>query len=223
MDRIVWSAFSEKGIGHFKNQDAWLCAVKEDAKGGIFAVADGVGSLDRPEVASKMAVLGVKRWWQKENGREADPLKDLKIYLKEINRQIKHYAEKRQCFMATTLTVLLLDNDKGGILQVGDSKILRDRHGRKEILTIDHLLKEEGLLISCMGNVKAEFNVMMRYIDLKDEDCFYLGTDGVFIKKEWIRHFSFGREKQLIKNLRDCGEKDDLTMISVRIKDGDEQ
>ena len=215
MNEIKWKAASEKGTGHRRNQDAWFCDVlKNHRDRGIFAIADGVGSLDAPATASRLVISGIRDWWKKT---DSGGLGALKVHLEIIDQAIRDYGTRRGLCMATTLSVLLIDGAQGGILQIGDSKILRLRRRGAELLTIDHLLSREGLLISCLGNARAHFDVMERYIPISAGECFLLGSDAVFKRKPALRPYVFGREKELLTTVRDLGETDDLTAVGVEV------
>ncbi|MDO4288327.1 MAG: protein phosphatase 2C domain-containing protein [Eubacterium sp.] len=219
MRELRWQAASKKAVCHRKNQDAWYCEVSKLRRDrGIFVVADGVGSLDAPEIASRMAVSGVRSWWRETEDIGIEGLKALRKALGHIDQSIRDYGSQKGLCLATTLAVLLLDGDQGGILQIGDSKILRQRSRRTEVLTIDHLLEREGLLISCLGNARMGFDVMERYFEVRVKDRFFIGSDGVFSRKRLLAHYAFGQEEAYLKKLREAGEADDLTAIGVEVR-----
>lgn len=134
-------------VGRVKqvNQDSLFCAVSDDGKNGIFAVADGVGGLKFGEVASAKATEHIKKWWQKfsmsgfaqTNEEIADSLSEL---IFAVNNDIYAFNAENQTKSATTLSLLLLHGEYYCIAHVGDSRVYACVRSKKKIyqLTTDH-------------------------------------------------------------------------------------
>lgn len=147
---------TDAGPARSINEDATL--VRDDL--GLFAVADGAGGVGQGDVASSL----VLRCLEKHIGDSARPALDRPDYdLLGIPEQAKrlssavHAAHKSLLVaksadgtrreMATTLAALLFSfrTDEVHLAYVGDSRIYRLRHGRLELLTVDHTVATDVL------------------------------------------------------------------------------
>ena len=120
--------------------------------------------------------------------------------------------------MGTTISILIIKNDKAYIGHVGDSRIYRLRDNKLEQLTEDHtiiqkLLNEgkilrkdinthpdKNILYSCIGYTDKVKEVFTRKIEVKKNDIFLLLTDGVYnilSDSEILQQFN---DKNNIKN-----------------------
>jgi protein phosphatase len=114
--------------GRETNQDAVL--VSDD----LLAVADGLGGLQRGEVASRLALDTL------DAGFAADrSISGLLTAGREANRAVWRQANGQDATMGTTVAALALTPDgEAVVLHVGDSRLYRFRAGRLEQLTHDH-------------------------------------------------------------------------------------
>ncbi len=248
MKRLNFEAFgiSDVGIDKQVNQDSFVYKVVEtgDFCCGIFAVADGVGGLEKGEVASSIAISCINKWWEndfKSNVSDLDFLiKSLIQTIKDANDQIKKLADAKSIKMATTLSVLFLYKDSYFIINVGDSRIYKISNffsGRITQLTQDHSqiiektyngqLVRKSVLTQCLGN-KDSFEYFCTTEKLKKNDYFMLCSDGIYktqpsevvlkILRENIKNIS-KICSGLIDNAKVNNEKDNISVIVVRITD----
>jgi len=189
------------------NEDATL--VREDL--GLFAVADGAGGVGLGDVASAV----VLRALENHLGQSARPALERPDYdalgiaeqAKRLSSAV-HYAhrsllelkqaEPARQGMATTLAALLFSprTEDAHLASAGDSRIYRLRHGRLELLTVDHTVATDVLerqpdlgddvlatiprnsVVRALG-LEADFRVSMRSVSVMAGDRFLLCTDGL--------------------------------------------
>lgn len=115
----------------------------------IIAVADGVGGLDKGEVASEMALTRLKEFLE----RIPDDLSN-----QELEEVFNVYAQETHSAMSSgmgsTIAGLFLYHGKAFRFHAGDSRIYLLRNGGLTRLTTDHSLRESG------GNLDAPSNII---------------------------------------------------------------
>lgn len=175
---------------------------------GIFAVCDGMGGHERGEVASHLAIRGLRRElaplllepWP-EDARLLEHIK--RAIVGPINDSIRSTSSSTvECPMGTTLAMLMVKGTRAVCAHVGDSRLYRvDDHG-VSLLTLDHSVAfeafregrseslEEALefartregkpLTQALGASSARVLVPdVRVIDLRGQAVFLLCTDGL--------------------------------------------
>jgi protein phosphatase len=125
----------------------------EDAAFGgrhLAAVADGIGGLPAGELASQIVITALRVLDIAE--RVSDPAGLLAATVEAANRRIQRVAaaDPAREGMGTTVTALLLQDTRLGLLHVGDSRCYRYRDGDLRQLTKDdtfvQTLVDEGFL-----------------------------------------------------------------------------
>jgi PPM family protein phosphatase len=205
--RITGHDVTDEGPARTVNEDATL--VREDL--GLFAVTDGAGGLGQGDVASSLAL----RCLENHLGQSARPALELPDYdslgnpeqAKRLSRAV-HFAhrsllgikdqDQTRSEMATTLAALLFSprTDQVHLAHVGDSRIYRLRHGRLELLTVDHTVATDILerqpdlalerlstitrnsVVRALG-IDDDFRVSIRTVPVLAGDRFLLCTDGL--------------------------------------------
>jgi len=132
------------GMIRYENQDSFDFHL--DEKNAIVAVADGMGGGSYGDVASRIAINSImlKRaeLWKLSDDEVDGMLRDVFM---EINDKIVQYKNRENLkSMGTTLSVLLVKENKLYFAHVGDSRIylkFRDENQYKQI-TLDHSLVE---------------------------------------------------------------------------------
>lgn len=135
------AARSETGLHRKENEDAgW-------AGQNLLVVADGMGGHVAGEVASAVAVASVAPLdGRVDSGLDAEGARALLASaLSEAEDRIRSMidADPELQGMGTTMTALLLHDDRVHILHVGDSRAYRLRDGVLEQLTHDHTVVQE--------------------------------------------------------------------------------
>jgi serine/threonine protein phosphatase PrpC len=198
MLRLHSAARSDVGMIRSGNEDNHDSDV--NAHRGVFIVADGMGGHAAGEVASLMAVQTVMQ--------ELSSLKDiddagtaagkLAESLRLANRNIhdRTLAESDKQGMGTTASVLVVDEKKYLIGQVGDSRVYLLRDGSLHQLTKDHSYVQEQVDAGFLTPEQAKYhpysNVITRCVgassdvepdiykgDIKAGDVFLVASDGL--------------------------------------------
>lgn len=169
------------------NQDAALAGDR------LFAVADGIGAMDKGEVASQLAVETLTTAFAAD--RTASGL--LKA-CREANQVVWRQATNENSAMGTTLAALAITSDTDAVvLHVGDSRLYRLRNTRLAKLTQDHTVVAELIRDGELGEQDARThphrNVLTRAVGAGPQvDADYAGvscepgdrlmlcTDGLF-------------------------------------------
>ena len=167
--RYIFCAESDKGIRKPINQDAVV--VKE----GVYhktpilmaAVCDGMGGLEHGEKASSMLVDMLDQWFEKELPKLISFTKErglrldrtmkysLKTVIREANKKIREFGQERDIKCGTTVTVLVLYEDRYYILNVGDSRIYVFRNHLYQ-LTSDQTVVQRLIDLGELDEVSAE-------------------------------------------------------------------
>lgn len=116
--------------GRDSNQDAVLVS------DGLFAVADGLGSLQDGEVASRLALDTLNAAFASDRS-----VSGLLNACGDANQAVWAQASTNgeDATMGTTLAAVAITSDVAVVvLHVGDSRLYRFRHGRLDQLTVDH-------------------------------------------------------------------------------------
>lgn len=238
--KINAKGITDVGIRNPINQDRFVYRVVDtgDSQAGIFAVADGVGGLDKGEIASAIAISNVNKWWNEEfqqyfNHKE-ELIKSLINSFKKINRDIIYYSKENNIKSGTTLSVLLIHKDMYYIVHIGDSRIYKFTR-KCERLTIDHScvmdkvigekIVKKSLLTECLG-VRQNINYFTSLGDIGKGDIFFLCSDGIYktIEDKEIQRILKRNDKDLetgcealINIAKERGETDNITAIAVKI------
>jgi len=196
---------SDIGRRRAHNEDYFLI----DEALSLFIVADGMGGLDRGDIASRMAcermrehivqnqtALDVFRSEQTLVAREG-VLSMLEQGVQIACSEIFSVADQQAGRgMGTTLEILLMCDGIGFTAHVGDSRIYLFRSGRVHQLTEDHSLVQEkvrqGLLTREEARTARRRNVITRAVgvlpnvkvdllafEVDASDCFLLCSDGL--------------------------------------------
>ncbi|MDJ0763190.1 MAG: Stp1/IreP family PP2C-type Ser/Thr phosphatase [Myxococcota bacterium] len=255
-DSIHFWAATDVGRVRDHNEDNFLV----DKNLNLFVVADGMGGHAAGEIASAIAVNAMRDVVHQnkdliEAYREgsqiassADVINLLEHAVQkacaEIHNRAKREPEKRG--MGTTLSALLVIDNRGFIAHVGDSRIYLLRGSRVVQLTEDHSLINELIKRGRMNREEAQSsgykNAVTRAVgvyesvdvdtidfDVLPGDQFLLASDGlttyltndeippVITDKTDIREIP----EAFIEIANDRGGKDNITNIVVRMFDPD--
>jgi protein phosphatase len=151
--RYTAAALTDRGRKRPSNEDAFGFSVEH----GVYVVCDGMGGAAAGEIASSIAVDEVLR--QLTSGRGGD------VSLPELaekavcaaNAAVYTRAQRNQRLsgMGTTLVVLVVEERRAWVFNVGDSRVYRLRNGRMEQITLDHSLVEEQVRMGRMTESEA--------------------------------------------------------------------
>ncbi|MDD3223246.1 MAG: serine/threonine-protein phosphatase [Clostridium sp.] len=205
---LMVGAASDKGNVREVNQDNILVEIGEyEGKDfGMFVVCDGLGGLTSGEIASKMAIVRLKKWWEEEliylikRNLENDLQRILAKIIKEINRNIIEYGIEIESNVGTTLSLIFIYKGKYYVAHVGDSRIyclkneivqVTEDHSyvsykvKNHMMTADEAKKsnEKNLLLQCVG-VKNNLDIFFTVGEIKQNEIFIICSDGFYNKLE---------------------------------------
>jgi serine/threonine protein phosphatase PrpC len=166
-ERVLLCHGTDKGLERKKNEDSYLVIDQAtmphetQARGMMFAIADGMGGHEAGEIASEMACKGLLDFYDGrmepdiEHASPESVLRHLEKAFWNSHGRINRYADvnRLNAGMGTTLSVLVLHRDKALIAHVGDSRIYRLRKDVLELLTEDDTLARLSVE---MGYVRPE-------------------------------------------------------------------
>lgn len=194
MTTLRWGTATDLGRVRTNNEDRLL------ARGGLFAVADGMGGHAGGEVAAEVALAVLDR----TVGPALSEPAHLVDAVKAANRAVweRAQADGRLRGMGTTVTALAPLPRRPGhgseavVANVGDSRSYRLRDGTLSLLTTDHSLAEamvqqgeltarqaashpsRHILTRVLG-VEPDVEVDHWVVDVRDGDRYLLCSDGL--------------------------------------------
>jgi PPM family protein phosphatase len=216
---------------------------------GVFIVADGMGGHAAGEVASEMAVKLIAQTVGNTSGLSDEQLAQrMRDAISNANSAIfeRTLAEPEKRGMGTTVTAMVMRNNRFLIGQVGDSRAYILREGRLVQVTKDHSYVQEqvdaGHLTPEQARSHPYSNVITRCVGANAEvvpdlyigaarkgDVFLLGSDGLtgmLEDHELLEVLSTEKDppKQvegLIEAANKRGGLDNITAIIVRVDEVD--
>ena len=158
-----WFGITHLGRERSRNEDCYCIRVGK--KGGLFAVADGMGGHLSGNIASSLAVGVIEKHWPDlEQRLLTDGDRD-----EDITATVKHLIEEANCLimsealadsshkgMGTTLSMGLLNGNSLTIGHVGDSRVYLIEGGRISLLTEDHSLIEQMIQDGVLNPEEAQ-------------------------------------------------------------------
>ncbi|MCL4333562.1 MAG: protein phosphatase 2C domain-containing protein [Candidatus Thermoplasmatota archaeon] len=179
---IEYGLMSIRGESRQRDEDSALCMANiqgisegKDKVVSFAAVADGMGSGERGEIASKIAVntLG-KNIMGFILEEEISSSKITRLFLnsvREANQMISQYARRNDISsIGTTLTAALIESDKVHVANIGDSRTyLMSKYGNIKNRTKDHSyvqqLVDSGLLKDSEVRKHPRRNIVTKIMD----------------------------------------------------------
>jgi PPM family protein phosphatase len=227
--RTVVAAGTDIGRVRDGNEDAFLV----DAP--LFAVADGMGGHRGGEVASSLALETLEAVFALRQGTLGDQVR-------EANRAVfeRSVNDRAVAGMGTTLTAILLEDDRLRLAHVGDSRAYLVRQGDLRRLTEDHTLVHRMVLEGDLTAEEAELhphrNILTRVlgvdpdleldedlVDLRPGDRILLCSDGLtgMLSEDRIARVlaeepePAGAVERLIRESNEAGGIDNITAVIV--------
>ncbi|AIE59606.1 Stp1/IreP family PP2C-type Ser/Thr phosphatase [Bacillus methanolicus] len=214
-------------------------------------VVDGMGGHRAGDVASEMALLNLKEFWeQSDRIATAEQAEEwLKKHIEKINQILfNHSKSHTECEGMGTTIVAAISTDKfSTIANIGDSRCyILNESGFKQ-LTEDHSLVNELLRSGQISKEDAEHhprkNVLLRALGTEESvemdirtiifeegDILLLCSDGLSNKvsqaemEDVLKSERSLEDKatELIKLANDYGGEDNITLVIVEFSDGSE-
>jgi len=202
LDYIV-SAATDVGLVKKTNQDSYHVRVFQTGQGKmVFAIlCDGMGGLEKGEVASASVVNAFRRWaderlpiLSKTAINDNDIRTEWTRIASTFNEKIKTHGAQWGVVKGTTVTAILITSKRYYIINVGDTRAYRISEG-VEVLTKDQTLvarevelgnltpeqaekdPRRSILLQCIGASEVVYPDIF-YGDTKPETVYMLCSDG---------------------------------------------
>jgi len=187
----------------------------------LAAVSDGVGSTENGGVAAAITIRAMDDWITTVDSGMGLGVSLCDCVLR-ANRLILSEINQEHGRGASTLSVLLLYEDRYYVAHVGDSRIYLLRGGELRKLTVDQSI--DGKLTSYLGNPRMP-EVVYREGETVRGDVFLLCSDGLYKRMEPQflleslmavnrRNLKKVMEK-LIRHVVDHGENDNISLALI--------
>jgi serine/threonine protein phosphatase PrpC len=141
---LIYAELSSPGPARENNEDyvgSWQPQTLEEkrGRGAVAILADGVGGMQRGEVASRLAVETALKTFQEARG-EQSPQQLITQMFNAANLAVydKGMEDHGKARMATTLAVVVLRNNEITVGNVGDSRVYLVRKATIKQLSTDH-------------------------------------------------------------------------------------
>lgn len=252
--RFLSVAHTDVGTSKKVNQDAFCLKIAKTPTANIaFAVmCDGMGGLNNGEYASALVVNAFSNWFENElpfavggNLNMNSITERWKEIVLEQGKKILDYGKSRNISLGTTLTALLIINDKYANIHVGDSRLYKITDSMHQ-LTKDQTVaayeieqqrltvaeakndRRSSILLQCVGASKI-IVPDVQIGSLAENDVFMLCSDGFrhCVSEDEMYGIIAPRlltgEKVMKKSLVDLvelnksrNEKDNITAILIK-------
>lgn len=190
---------SDVGRQRARNEDSFSI----DPERSLYLVADGMGGHGNGDVASRLVVEAVERYFRAHpgDGRPADPeaaTESLRAAVGSAQGSLRMAMDEDLSLagMGTTLVGLLAMDERAVVVHVGDSRAYRWRDGRLERLTRDHSWVDEQVAAGHLSEDQARSHplksvvtralsgesgveVDARTLSLQPGDRYLMCTDGL--------------------------------------------
>ncbi len=200
---FITAAYTDVGIKKMTNQDSLLIQQADTDYGAVLlaVLCDGMGGLQKGEVASASLVRDFSDWFHRElpvllqNGLRQDALRDSwDSLIQRANVRIGNYGISARISLGTTCVAMLLVGDLYYILNVGDSRIYlisddvyqltKDQTYVQREMDANRMTYEQSLmdpqrsvLLQCVG--ASDVVEPAYYIgSVQPDQCFLLCCDG---------------------------------------------
>ena len=247
------SATTDIGTRRKINQDSLFVRRLETRTGkmALAVLCDGMGGLNFGELASASIIEAFTDWmYQDLSILSQDPLEDHAVreqwssLITEQNRRIRAYGRRYHCTTGSTVTALLLTEQRYFLLNIGDSRAYEIAEQVTQ-LTEDHTVVANEVRLGNLTKEQAEHspiqNVLTRCVGVKEEawpDLFFgtvkkgtvymLCSDGFrhrLATEEMQEHLLYAarrapsqmkrQEEYLIELTKQRGETDNISVITI--------
>ena len=244
---------SDVGTTKPSNQDSYCIKIADTDMGqvALIAVADGMGGLQKGELASSTVIKRLSSWFEDELPLSLEIMESsisgLESYfsgqwmglIQELNLKIMHYGRNQGMNLGTTLTAFVTIGGRYSVVHVGDSRVYEITKDAKvnqltEDQTFVHREVKAGRMKPEEALIHPKRNVLLQCIgssktvepqiihgNLKRDACYLLCSDG-------FRHNL--KDKDISSLLQCCGtagfEKEaalKLKLLTEKVKNTGEQ
>ena len=197
------AAVSDRGLIRENNEDSFIIVNRSadgidiEQWGALFMVADGMGGYQAGEVASRMACEQMLTYYQDSTDALTSPIKRMELMLKQCDQAIAAHSKQNPGLsgMGTTVTAMVILDQKAWIVHVGDSRVYLFRNNGIKQLTRDHTQVQD--LVE-MGRLTPE--------EAKTHHLKHVITQAVGTSKGFRTVFSLEKELCLQDRLLLCSD-----------------
>lgn len=245
---------TDVGIVKKTNQDSVCLKIADTERMGQIVMAvicDGMGGLEKGELASATVIRTLSHWFESElpkrltsyNWRELTIEWDRMI--KEQNYRILEYGKRIKTNLGTTLSALLIIEDRYMIAHVGDSRVYEISNSVKQLTEDQTFVAREikrgnmtpeqaaadsrrNMLLQCVGASKTVAPDILLG-DVKPDTVYMLCSDGfrhVLSKEEIYEQFypeclssvemMNKNSRRLVELVKKRKEKDNITVALIK-------
>ncbi len=239
---VAWNSFSLSDVGCVRevNEDSLIESVEKQ----LWVVADGMGGHQVGDVASQKIIELIER---------VNPYQNLSDYVDEVedallnaNQALIDFAREHfdSQTMGSTAVCLIIKQNVGVAMWVGDSRLYRYRNNQLQQLTRDHSQVEEMVQMGLISKEEAEVhphkNVITRAVGVEPDlfvdinvfstqvgDTFLLCSDGLYnaVSQEDVEYMLSHRDAEacvldLMKTSLENGADDNVSLIVVKGEPG---
>ena len=202
--QFLTAAHTDVGIRKKTNQDSMCIKVARTKFGEVClaVMCDGMGGLQKGELASATVIRRFSKWFNEELPQliavpdfSMNMIKSVwEMMINELNDLVYRFGVNENIQLGTTLTAMLIVNNKYLIAQLGDSRaycidkglvqLTQDqsvvaRDVANGVITAEQARKDprRNVLLQCLGaakNIRTEYT----YGDVKSNVSFVLCSDG---------------------------------------------
>lgn len=197
------AAVTDIGIKKQTNQDSICLKIAETGDGkqvAMVIVCDGMGGLDKGELASATVIRRLSAWFMNELPKKLnnfywdDVSKEWTILIKQMNQQLIQYGKMIKVNLGTTVTAMLIVDEEYMIAHVGDSRAYRISDGISQItedqtfiareiksgnMTPEEAAKDKrrNMLLQCVG-ASRDVEPVMTFGKVMANEVYMLCSDG---------------------------------------------
>lgn len=247
---FIGTAVTDVGISKKTNQDSVCVKIAQTKKHGQVAMVvlcDGMGGLDKGELASATVIRAFSNWFENELPKQIDKLSLKKLaddwvkLAKEQNYLIGQYGKNYDVSLGTTLTAMIVIEEKYLIIHIGDSRAYSISDNVEQLTedqTYVHREVKAGRMTSQEAEVHPKRNMLLQCIGasknvepdiltgkIKKNSVYMFCSDGfrhVLSNEEIFENFNHRKVsnidsmeqscKYLIGIVKDRNEKDNITV-----------
>lgn len=232
--KIRCGCATDIGSGREVNQDAvFLRQIRQGmCELALCGVCDGVGGLERGDVASSLIVQRMGEWMDRLESwvdlatiDSALLFSHMKDASESWNEEVYTLGRQKNLKTGSTMSLLMIVRDRYYIIQVGDSRVYRFRAGLEQ-LTVDACVtrmkngKMKNYLSNYMGRDEDLWFQLLEG-KVKEGDLFLVCSDGFYHHLNEKDIAGLLREKkrdlgeagkQMILNMIERGERDNISV-----------
>lgn len=251
---FLLSACTDIGLSKATNQDSYAAKLLKTEQGSmVFAVlCDGMGGLEKGEVASATLVRAFSNWVEHRLPELLQrPLSDhiireeWEMLVHECNQKIRLHGKRSAVNLGTTLTCILITQDRYYVMNIGDSRTYEISDSLRSLTKDQTIVQREidqGIITEEEAKYDPRRSVLLQCVGVLDQvypDMFFgqpkvnavymLCSDGFRHEISEEELFQFLQPNQMTnvasmdKNMNyliqmnmQREEKDNITVLSIR-------